>query len=374
MPQALLATRRLSTFLFACAGLSLIACNGNLGTSGAGGSSGGNGSGAGGVNASMGGATGSGGATPGGSGGGGGKTSGGTGGTTSAGSGGAPMTGAGGAGARDAGPGPGSTDAGMTAGCGAATWPMGGTASPQMLDVTAGGTTMSRQVIFALPAGYTSGRAYRVVFAWHYAGGTAATIAGTGGGGIGRFYGLQPLMADTIFIAPQGLMDSSGRTGWPNTGGQDVAFARAMVDWTKSNFCVDTTRIMSTGFSYGAIMSHTVACQMSDVFRAVGLMAGALIGRANACLAHPIAAWMTHGTADTAAIGGVDFAQGEAARDRVVALNHCAATTQPTTPSPCVAYDGCDSGDPVVWCPVQDEMHAIPPFAASAIAAFFAQF
>jgi poly(3-hydroxybutyrate) depolymerase len=147
-----------------------------------------------------------------------------------------------------------------------------------------------------------------------------------------------------------------------------------MVDWAKTSFCVDTTRIMSTGFSYGAIMSHTVACQMSDVFRAVGLMAGSLIGRATACVNHPIAAWMTHGTLDSASIGGVDFAQGEAARDRIVTLNHCAATTQPTTPSPCVAYDGCDSGDPVVWCPVQDEMHAIPPFAAGAIATFFLQF
>src|SRR5258707_1348903 len=74
------------------------------------------------------------------------------------------------------------------------------------------------------------------------------------------------------------------------------------------------------------------------------------------------------------AIGGVDFANGETARDRIVALNHCAATTQPVTPSRCVAYDGCDAGEPVVWCPVQGEAHVIPSFAPAAIATFFAQF
>jgi hypothetical protein len=225
-------------------------------------------------------------------------------------------------GARDAGEGAGTggstgradsgaaSDGAVTAGCNAATWPMGGTANPQTLDVTNNGTTTSRQFYFALPATYSSSRAYRAVFAWHYAGGTALIIASNGGGG-GRYYGLQPLMPDTLFVTGQGLMDAQGRTGWPNTNGQDVAFARALVQWVNTNFCVDTSRIMSTGFSYGAIMSHTLACQMPDVFRAVGVMSGALIGRATGCVNHAIAAWLTHGADDTAAIGGVEFTGGE---------------------------------------------------------------
>jgi hypothetical protein len=39
-----------------------------------------------------------------------------------------------------------------------------------------------------------------------------------------------------------------------------------------------------------------------------------------------------------------------------------------------VQYDGCDSPDPVIWCPVSGEGHAIPSFGASAIANFFMQF
>jgi polyhydroxybutyrate depolymerase len=257
----------------------------------------------------------------------------------------------------------------MTAGCSATTWPQGGTANPQTIDVTNGGTTMSRQFIFAVPSDYTPSKKYPLVFAWHYAGGSAAGIAGTTFGG--RYYGIQPLLPQAIYVAPQGLLSTAGdssTSGWPNTGGQDVAFAKAMVAWFNTNFCVDPARILSTGFSYGGVMSHTVACSMPDVFRAIGVMSGLLAGRN--CVSHPIAAWMTHGDADDM----VSFANGQTARDRLVTLNHCGTTTHAVDPSPCVQYDGCDSGYPVVWCPVAGEGHAIPSFAASAIASFFGQF
>ena len=37
-------------------------------------------------------------------------------------------------------------------------------------------------------------------------------------------------------------------------------------------------------------------------------------------------------------------------------------------------YDGCDSADPLIWCSVLNEGHAIPSFGAQAIATFFSQF
>jgi polyhydroxybutyrate depolymerase len=236
------------------------------------------------------------------------------------------------------------------------------------------GNTVARQFYFALPAGYTPMHAYPLVFAWHYMGGQASTIAGSGFAG--HYYGIQPNFPNAIYVAPQGLQGPAmadggpGATGFPNTNDQDIAFARAMVSWFESNFCVDQSRVMSTGFSYGGIMSHTIACEMPDVFRAVGVMSGALIGRATSCVNHDIAAWITHGDADTT----LPYANGVSALNRVVALNHCGSTTHAVAPSPCVQYDGCDSANPVVWCSVAGEGHAIPSFAASAIATFFSQF
>ena len=317
---------------------------------GNGGSSGGSGrtSGTGGQAGAVTGTTGTGGAAPGT----GGATPG-TGGAAGRATGGSTATGGGGALT--------STGCGMTP-------PALGTANPQMIDVTDNkGNVATRTFYVGLPGNYAASTPSRLIFAWHYAGGQASQIAGTGFAG--NYYGLAPMLP-AIYIAPQGLTDSSGQTGWPNTNGQDFAFLNAMLSWAESKLCVDTTRIMSTGFSYGGIMSDNVGCQMPDVFRAIGVMSGALFGSASSCKKHNIAVWMTHGTADPT----VDISGDQTALNQFLANNHCASTTTAVSPSPCTSYDGCDSGYPVVWCPVDGEGHTIPSFATSAIAAFFGQF
>ena len=95
--------------------------------------------------------------------------------------------------------------------------------------------------------------------------------------------------------------------------------------------CADTSRYFSTGFSYGGIMSFTVACQMADAFRAVAPMAGSNFG--GSCNpARPIAAWISHGSADT-----VVSPDGAAAmRDVLIETNGCSSTSVPIAPEPCV--------------------------------------
>jgi predicted esterase len=261
----------------------------------------------------------------------------------------------------------------MSSGCGA-TPPALGPSNPQTLNVTdSKGTVTARQFYVSIPSDYDATKPYRTIFAWHYAGGSAATLAGTGYSG--GYYGVQPKLPEAIYVAGQGLESTPGdatTTGWPNTNGGDIAFLNAMLTWLESNLCVDTTRIMSTGMSYGGIMSDTIGCQMPDVFRAVAVMSGSLFstGRGSTCKSHDIAAWITHGTADTT----VDISGDETARDQFLADNHCGTTSTAVDPSPCMSYDGCDSGYPVVWCPVDGEGHTIPSFAAGAIATFLGQF
>ena len=314
----------------------------------------------------------------------------GNGGGTSTGTGGSATTGSGGANAGTGGgqatggavgatggtPGPGgATGTGgsgtVTSGCGA-TPPALGPSNPQTINVTdSKGTVTARQFYVSIPSDYAPTKSYRLIFAWHYAGGTAAALAGTGFGG--GYYGVQPKLPQAIYVAAQGLLSTPGdatTSGWPNTNGGDIAFLNAMLTWLKSNLCVDTTRIMSTGFSYGGIMSNTIGCQMPDVFRAVAVMSGSLFGRTSSCKSHDIAAWITHGTADPT----VDISGDETARDQYLADNHCGTTSTAVAPSPCMSYDGCDSGYPVVWCPVDGEGHTIPSFAAAAIATFLGQF
>ena len=252
-----------------------------------------------------------------------------------------------------------------TAGCGKIDWPTtndqaGGT--PYTLDID--GTT--RQYYVSLPGAYDPSQPTRVVFAWHWLTATARSVIGGGFGG--SYYGLKTRMPNAIYIAAEGLGDN-GQTGWANTGGRDVAFLRAMLQWLDENYCVDKSRIFSVGFSYGGIMSNALACQLGGTFRAIAPFAGSMFGRANACVNQPVAAHITHGSADET----LNISGGIAARDYLIAANHCTTTTVPIDPAPCVAYQGCDAGYPVIWCE-HPGGHTVPSFATPAVATFFQQF
>ena len=158
--------------------------------------------------------------------------------------------------------------------------------------------------------------------------------------------------------------------GWPNTGGQDIAFVKAMVALFESSLCVDQARIFSLGFSYGGMMSDEIGTEMGDVFRAIAPMSDACYsGGCKATNNHPIAVWMAHGDSDTV----VPIADGMTARDKFLAKNGCGTQTTPVTPSPCVQYQGCMPGYPVTWCEFSGG-HMPWSAAPDPLWAFFSQF
>jgi poly(3-hydroxybutyrate) depolymerase len=223
----------------------------------------------------------------------------------------------------------------------------------------------NRTYIVKLPSTYNANTPYRLIFAWHHLTGNAQGVANR------NYYGMDTAAyanGRAIFIAPEGSDTGNGELGWPDKGGADMAFARALIDWAKANLCVDTSRIFSTGFSYGAMFSEKLACQLPDVFRAIAPMAGQL-GSTSSCVKRNVAAWIAHGDMD----GTISSAAGQAARDYFLTLNHCTMTSAPTTPSPCVEYSGCDPGYPVHWC-LFSGGHSTPSFATAGIWAFFSQF
>ncbi|WP_437579338.1 RICIN domain-containing protein [Sorangium sp. So ce887] len=285
--------------------------------------------------------------------GGGGSTSGtsGTGGTGgTSGTGGTGGTGgSGGSGGSGGGGGSGGT---RSAGCGI---PTSLTSGNRTINVN--GTT--RQYVLDIPANYDPNRAHRLVFGWHWRGGSANDVVNNG------YYGLKALAnGSAIFVSPNGIDN-----GWANTGGRDIAFARAMVDSLKANLCVDTSRVFSTGWSFGGMMSNAIGCDMPDVFRAIAPMSGALYSGCNQSNTQPVAVWMSHGLSDSV----VPVSAGRAALDVFVRKNGCSTETSPVGPSSCVAYQGCREGYPVHRCEFAGD-HQTPSFASSAIWNFFTQF
>lgn len=227
-----------------------------------------------------------------------------------------------------------------------------------------------REYVLKLPDNYVATKPYKLIFTFHWKGGSANdVVTGTTGGG--PYYGLeQRAGGSAIFVAPEGI-----DAGFANTNGRDIALVRAILELFESKLCIDTTRIFSTGFSYGGMMSDSIGCEMADVFRAIAPMSGGIpsaqhaYSGCNQANNHPIAVWMAHGDSDTV----VPIADGKAALAIFVARNQCQSQTSPVTPSPCVAYQGCATGYPVHWCQFSGG-HGAPNFASAAIWDFFDQF
>lgn len=214
-----------------------------------------------------------------------------------------------------------------------------------------------RDYILALPQGYDAKRPYRLIFTWHPGGGTAQQTAN-------NYYGLRQLAQDSaIFVSPEGIDN-----GWANTGGRDIAFLDAMLDTFQSQLCIDQTRIFSTGFSYGGMMSYAIGCGRADVFRAIAPMSGALYsGCENGNT--PIAMFGFHGTTDTV----VPIANGVRARDTIAGRNGCQPAAMAVDADGCLSFQGCSEGHPVTWCEFNGG-HMPAPQSAPRIWSFFTQF
>jgi hypothetical protein len=175
---------------------------------------------------------------------------------------------------------------------------------------------------------------------------------------VGSLYGIRPNFPEAIYVTPQGV-SASGATGWPNTNREDEAMVRAVMAEIEAEYCIDKVRYYSAGFSFGRAMAITTGCNMSDAFRGVTVLSGANFSGARCEMdppERPVAYWASHGTMDSV----IDLAYGHTARDYFVERNGCSMSTQPANPSPCVEYDGCDDGYPVVWCEVPSPTSPVP--------------
>lgn len=239
-----------------------------------------------------------------------------------------------------------------SAGCGALNAPKSGSYT-----INVDGT--ERKYVIDVPTNYDPNQAYRLIFAWHGNGGNGKDIADHG------FYDVKAQAGGSaIFVAGDGI-----NAGWANDNGRDLKFVRAMVDQFSSKLCIDKSRIFSTGWSFGGMFSFSLGCGMGDVIRAIAPMSGALWGSGCASGTHPVAAWINHGIYDSL----VNVQSGKDGRDEFLRRNHCGTTTVRTDPSPCVVYQGCDPGYPVVWCEWVGP-HGTPDYQGTAIWSFFSQF
>jgi poly(3-hydroxybutyrate) depolymerase len=202
-----------------------------------------------------------------------------------------------------------------------------------------------------------------LVFGFHGRGG-----AGSQANGLGINAAAKQAGKSAIFMFPYGL-DQGGGTGWnEKKDGPDVALFDALLDFAKSTYCIDESRVFVAGFSWGNDFSNTLGCYRGDRIRAINGFSGGLYN--NDCGSVTPAYRATYSTPD-----GTD-AYSQAAIDK--AVNHyktalgCQDSSAAVLPSPCKGYQGCMK--PVIFCGYPNMGHAVPPTGGKDAWEFFASF
>ncbi|MCH9686742.1 MAG: prolyl oligopeptidase family serine peptidase [Deltaproteobacteria bacterium] len=225
---------------------------------------------------------------------------------------------------------------------------------------------VDREFFFVLPDDYDPMQPYPLVFAWH--------ALGTSGALAQAYYQVEQQSAgQAIFVYPDGLPQPGlGGTGWNlEADGYDMVFFDALYEQLTTNLCIDRERVFSTGHSFGGFMSNALACFRGEYLRAIAPVAG---GGPFAACDGPMAAWIAHGTVDAT----VPYAVGQSSYEFWRDANGCDEATVAVDPSPCITHEGCNEGQPLVWCSHDEPEplggHHWPTWAGPAIWQFFAGF
>ncbi len=212
------------------------------------------------------------------------------------------------------------------------------------------GGGIEHEVYLDLPENYDKNKPYRLVFGMHCMGGSAQNVAKNE-----HYYGYRDKdKKNTIFVAPHGYTD---QMPWRCGDNKDHLFFDEILTYLNENLCVDTSRVFSSGFSFGAMYSNSLAQTFQHRLRGVVVFATAdqviYIPKNSG---KPIA-WMgTVGLSD----GTCPPSMGRSARDRILRNNgpegHTDCTSEKATEFSgggghvCYDYKTVDPRFPVKWC------------------------
>lgn len=240
-----------------------------------------------------------------------------------------------------------------------------------------------RRYLLYVPPRLASGGPLPLVLAFHGGGGHAEHMAQD------DHYGLLSMAEREGFAMafPNGTSRfPGGKLATWNAGGccgdardrgvDDVGFARAVVADVQRRRAIDPQRIFATGMSNGGMMSHRLACDAADLFRAVASVAGT--DATTTCQpSRAVAVLHIHAKDDTHVqyTGGagadafrdarkvMDFVSVPDTIARWVARNQCNPTAQRVLEQPgavCEVHRGCREQAQVQLCTTETGGHSWP--------------
>lgn len=115
------------------------------------------------------------------------------------------------------------------------------------------------------------------------------------------------------------------------SGVDDVAFIASLIKFVRSNYLVDSNRIIAIGHSNGGMLAYKLACELSDQIKGIGIQSASL-GMNECKSSTPVKVIHIHGTADTnfplegglgSGVANTSFRSARFAVDTLVGVNRC---------------------------------------------------
>ena len=155
---------------------------------------------------------------------------------------------------------------------------------------------------------------------------------------------------------------SFGGSGWevPNRDRpeENLALLRALLVRLGEQYCIDSKKVVLSGFSSGCWFASRMACDMKDQLAAV-VAAGCGLDPMGRC---PDKKPVTY----IIGRGDGQFAGAPAAADFYRTRNGCQMTRKPAATAPCEQYDGCAAGFVTSYC-AHPGGHQWPAFGGQAV-------
>lgn len=129
---------------------------------------------------------------------------------------------------------------------------------------------LNREFFITLPKNYDNTKPHKLLFAMHCMGSNAEDFVHhtPDQDHPSPYYGQQQLDTEGnyIFVAPRGDTDGSP---WRTRDDKDHQFFDKLLTTMEENYCIDTSRVFVTGFSFGSMFSNSLAQTFQHRVRAV---------------------------------------------------------------------------------------------------------
>jgi polyhydroxybutyrate depolymerase len=233
------------------------------------------------------------------------------------------------------------------------------------------GNGVRREVNLLVPTPYDPNFPRAISISYHGAGGRASHAKGF------RLQEAPGASAAAIFVFPQGVPYKNFGVGWDDTcAGYDMPLFDNMLAHLDANYCIDTSRVFVSGFSWGCDHVTALACCRGSRIRGVAAAScsdeyGDKADHTtyqNLPCPQPQRAGIrfTHASVEDSGYPSPLFAT---TVSLYRAFNGCSDGTMAVDPNPCRSFEGCNS--PFIDCPYPNLAHQLPPNFADESWAFF---